>query len=64
MIGEKEVSMDSRELEKRRPKAQSFFMNFRGDMPWTKKIVLFIRNNWIKIKKFQSCCGHPGEPGC
>jgi hypothetical protein len=33
-------------------------------MPWLKKVYLLIRNNWIKIKNFQSCCGHPGEPGC
>ena len=56
--------MDTHEMKKRRPSAQSFFTNFRGNMPWIKKIYLLIRNNWIKIRNFQSCCGHPGEPGC
>jgi hypothetical protein len=34
------------------------------EMPLSKKLWLLLRNNWIKISKFQNCCGHPGEPGC
>jgi hypothetical protein len=33
-------------------------------MPLHRKIYLLFRNNFIKISKGQSCCGHPGEPGC
>jgi hypothetical protein len=33
-------------------------------MPWGEKIRLIIKNNFIKIKTRQNCCGHPGEPGC
>jgi SPX domain protein involved in polyphosphate accumulation len=48
----------------RRPTLRSFFTNLHVNMPWPKKIRLLVRNNWIKIRNFQSCCGHPGEPGC
>jgi hypothetical protein len=33
-------------------------------MRWPKKVKLLIRNNWIKIRNLQGCCGHAGEPGC
>jgi hypothetical protein len=33
-------------------------------MPLGKKISLLLRNNIVKIKNRQDCCGHPGEPGC
>ena len=29
-----------------------------------KKFYLAFRNNAVKITKRQSCCSHPGEPGC
>jgi hypothetical protein len=47
-----------------KPNPRSFFTNLRINMPWPKKLWLLLRNNWIKIRHFQSCCGHPGEPGC
>ena len=25
---------------------------------------LFARNNWIKLRHWSLCCGHPGQPGC
>ncbi|HEX2172004.1 MAG TPA: hypothetical protein VHL09_06120 [Dehalococcoidia bacterium] len=28
------------------------------------KLRLFARNNLIKLRTRQSCCGHRGEPGC
>jgi hypothetical protein len=34
------------------------------DTPWRQKLHLLFRNNWIKMRNFKNCCGHPGEPGC
>jgi len=56
--------MDHHEMKKSGPNARSFFTNLQVDMPWPKKVRLLVRNHWIKIKNFQNCCGHPGEPGC
>ncbi|MDO8568202.1 MAG: hypothetical protein Q7R57_05750 [Dehalococcoidales bacterium] len=42
----------------------TFLNNWSAPMPLGRKIRLFFRNNAIKIRKRQSCCGHPGEPGC
>jgi hypothetical protein len=50
--------------KKTRPSPRAFFTNLTGPQPWTEKIWLLLRNNWIKLKKFQNCCGHLGEPGC
>jgi len=49
---------------KKKPSLRSLLANLRVDMPWRDKIRLLFRNNWIKIKNVQNCCGHPGEPGC
>ncbi len=46
------------------PSARSFFTNLKQPMPLRRKAWLVARNNWIKLSKRQSCCGHPGEPGC
>jgi hypothetical protein len=51
--------------EKRpRPIPRAFFTNLAGPEPWTRKLRLLLRNNWLKLINFQNCCGHPGEPGC
>jgi hypothetical protein len=51
--------------EKRaRPNPRAFFTNLRGPEPMTLKFRLLFRNNWLKLTRYQSCCGHPGEPGC
>ena len=50
--------------DNRRPSAKAVISNLKVKMPLGKKIHLFIKNNLIKIIKFQGCCGHPGEPGC
>ncbi len=42
----------------------AFLQNLRAPMPLGRKIHLVFRNSWIKISRGQSCCGHPGEPGC
>lgn len=33
-------------------------------MPLGRKLWLILRNNALKVRRRQSCCGHPGEPGC
>jgi hypothetical protein len=50
--------------KKIRPSPRAFLTNLRGPEPWTRKLQLVLRNNWLKLKHFQDCCGHPGEPGC
>ena len=46
------------------PSLCAFFSNFSAPMPLHRKIYLLFRNNFNKLSKGQSCCGHPGEPGC
>ncbi len=38
--------------------------NLRQPMPLGRKIYLFLRNNWRKIRTGSTCCGNHGEPGC
>lgn len=46
------------------PSMKSFFTNMSAPMPLHRKVYLLLRNNWIKVSRGQSCCGHHGEPGC
>jgi len=46
------------------PSRSAFLDNLRKPMPLERKLKLLGGNTWIKISKRQSCCGHPGEPGC
>lgn len=46
------------------PGANAFLQNLRAPMPLGRKLRLVFRNTWIKVSYAQSCCGHPGEPGC
>ncbi|MCX5888293.1 MAG: hypothetical protein NTY36_02440 [Deltaproteobacteria bacterium] len=47
-----------------RPSARAFWTNLSGPRPRPEKIRLLLRNNWLKLVRIESCCGHPGEPGC
>ncbi len=38
--------------------------NLRKPMPLDQKLRMIRRNIGVRIMKRQSCCGHPGEPGC
>lgn len=38
--------------------------NLSHPMPLGRKLHLFLRNNWIKIRTGSSCCGNHGQPGC
>jgi hypothetical protein len=51
-------------INRSNPDPKDFFENLQTKLPLKEKIRLIIKNNWIKIKHRQSCCGHPGEPGC
>ena len=42
----------------------AFFTNWSQPMPLYRKFLLMFRNMGIRIVKRQTCCGHPGEPGC
>ena len=46
------------------PVLRDFFTNMSAPMPLQRKLYLVLRNNWIKARHRQACCGHPGEPGC
>ena len=46
------------------PNIKAVLTNMSVPMPIRKKLPLAFRNNLIKIKKRQNCCGHFGEPGC
>jgi hypothetical protein len=47
-----------------RPSLRAAFTNMRAPMPLRRKLWLVLRNNWIKLRTGQNCCGHHGEPGC
>lgn len=48
----------------RRPSRRAAFTNMKVKMPLHRKLYLLFRNNWIKVRTGQECCGHLGEPGC
>lgn len=52
------------ETPRRRSGIKAAFTNMKVKMPLRRKLYLLVRNNWIKIRTGQSCCGHRGEPGC
>jgi len=49
---------------KKRPSIRVVFTNMKVKVPLRRKLYLLFRNNWIKIRTRQNCCGHLGEPGC
>jgi hypothetical protein len=49
---------------RKRPSIRVAFTNMKVKMPLRRKLYLLFRNNWIKIRTRQDCCGHLGEPGC
>ncbi len=48
----------------KKPDLKESLDNLKKPMPLSKKAGLFLRNNLLKIRKMQSCCGNYGEPGC
>lgn len=49
---------------RKRSRVGAMFTNMKVKMPLHRKLYLVFRNNWIKIRTRQGCCGHLGEPGC
>ncbi len=47
-----------------KPNVKEVVANLKQSMPFRRKLWLFVKNVSIRITKFQTCCGHPGEPGC
>jgi hypothetical protein len=43
---------------------QETLANLRQPMPLSRKLYLFVRNNWYKLRHGTRCCGNHGEPGC
>jgi hypothetical protein len=51
--------------KKDRPSVGAGMKNWRNsDLPFAKKFAVMMKNELIKARKLQNCCGHPGEPGC
>lgn len=49
---------------RKRSGTRAMFTNMKVKMALHRKLYLVLRNNWIKIRTRQGCCGHFGEPGC
>lgn len=47
-----------------RHRLQTAFINWNQPLPLPIKLTKFVRNQGRKLLKRQTCCGHPGEPGC
>lgn len=48
-----------------RPSFRDSMRNFwTSNLPFAERIRLAIRNNALKARTRQSCCGNHGEPGC
>jgi hypothetical protein len=50
--------------EKRRGTVRETLDNLRQPLPLHRRLRLFVRNNWIKLRTRSDCCGNYGEPGC
>lgn len=49
----------------RRPSLRASLRNFwESKLPFAERVRLVVRNNAIKARKRQECCGNHGEPGC
>lgn len=50
---------------KQRPSLQAIFSNWKNSPePFLTKLGMALKNNLIKLRKGQNCCGHYGEVGC
>ena len=48
----------------KKPNIHDVVDNLKKPMPLSQKVGSILKNNLLKIVRRQSCCGHPGEPGC
>jgi len=47
-----------------KPSISSFLTNMNQPMPLPEKLSKLMHNFWRRAVLRQTCCGHPGEPGC
>ena len=50
--------------EEKKPNLKDVLNNLRQPMPVSRKILSLFKNNMLKVVRRQTCCGHPGQPGC
>jgi hypothetical protein len=48
----------------RRTVFRQFLTNLDQPMPLPEKVRKLTGNLWRRVALRQTCCGHPGEPGC
>ena len=49
----------------KRPSFRESMKNFwSSDLPFAERVRLTLKNNAIKARRGQNCCGNHGEPGC
>ena len=48
----------------RRAVFRQFLTNLDQPMPLSEKVRKLTGNLWRRVALRQTCCGHPGEPGC
>ena len=48
----------------RRAVFRQFLTNLDQPMPLPEKVRKLTTNLWRRVALCQTCCGHPGEPGC
>ena len=46
------------------PSLRHWLTNMEQPMPLGAKLSKLTRNLWRRVALGQTCCGHPGEPGC
>jgi hypothetical protein len=51
-------------FRKRDGTPREFFTNLDQPIPWPEKLVMLANNLARRVILRQTCCGHPGEPGC
>ncbi len=51
-------------LMARRDTFRQFLTNLDQPMPLPEKLSKLTGNLWRRVVLRQTCCGHPGEPGC
>lgn len=59
------MAEDEDEYGDYKPSIREAFRNWRHwNGPFSEKVRLTVRNEWIKVRTFKDCCGHIDEPGC
>ncbi|HEX9076193.1 MAG TPA: hypothetical protein VF932_10460 [Anaerolineae bacterium] len=53
-----------RDRRRNRRGSRQFLTNLDAPYPLPTKIKLLVRNLSLRLLRLQTCCGHPGEPGC